>query len=351
MIKTDFKNIFKLSKNQLDNIDEDLHSFLYEWKNNSTFISTYTSGSTGNPKKIKIEKKHMIASGNATINYFNLKKENSFLICLPIKTIGGKMMLVRSILCEGTIFLTKPKRNPFFDLKEKINFCALTPMQLEYSLRENSNINLIDKLIIGGGSISNLLISKTQQLKTKCYHTFGMTETISHIAIKTLNNNDNNDDFICLDHVDISTNKKGNLIVKSKTLGIRSITSNDIVKITGNKSFKWIGRSDNIINSGGVKISPETLENTLSMTLDLNTFFTTSISDSKLGEKLILISNSKNNTSLILEAIKLIKNPILKPKSIYIVNDFEYTNSNKINRKLNKIKALKQKPVYQKQHD
>ena len=108
---------------------------------------------------------------------------------------------------------------------------------------------------------------------------------------------------------------------------------------------------DNIINSGGVKISPESIENTLSKTLNLNTFFTTSISDSKLGEKLVLISNSKNKISLILEAIKLIKDPILKPKSIYIVNDFEYTDSNKINRKLNKTKALKQKPVYQKQHD
>jgi o-succinylbenzoate---CoA ligase len=345
MISTNHIDIFNLSKEKLDSIDKNLNSFLNEWKGESRIISTNTSGSTGKAKKINLEKKHMIASGNATIDYFNLQKGNTFLVCLPISTIGGKMMLLRALLVKGEIIFLKPNKNPIKNLDVKIDFCALTPMQLANSLDSNLNINCIDKLIIGGGQIHNSLIKKLENLKTKCYHTFGMTETISHIAIRKLNQAKKTDDFKCLNHIEISVNNNSNLVIISNKLGISSITTNDIVKITGNKTFKWLGRSDNIINSGGVKISPESIENELSKTLPFNTFFTTSIADSKLGEKLILISNYSNEIQTLRKAINSINNTIFRPKYIYIVNSFEYTLSNKINRKLTKQKAIKSDPI------
>ena len=344
MITTDHINIFKLQKESLDRIDEHLHPFLTEWKNKASIISTYTSGSTGIPKKIDIDKKHMIASAKATIDYFNLKEGNTFLICLPIKTIGGKMMLIRSLLLKGKIILIKPSKNPIENLNVNVDFCAVSPMQLTNCLKDKFKLNYIDKLIIGGAPISHSIIEALKPLKTKCYHTFGMTETISHIAIKQLNNTKKIGDFRCLNHVQISSNTKGNLIVKSNELGIKSITTSDIVEITGNKSFNWLGRADNIINSGGVKISPESIENELSKTLPIDTFFTTSISDLELGEKFILISKSKNKLPNILKAIQSISNNILRPKSIYIIDDFEYTLSSKINRPISKEIALKTNP-------
>ena len=345
MISTNHINIFKLKKESLDRIDEHLHPFLIEWKNKSTIVSTHTSGSTGIPKKIDIEKKHMIASAKATIDYFKLKEGNTFLICLPIKSIGGKMMLIRSLLLKGKIILIKPGKNPIENLNVNVDFCAVTPMQLINCLKDEFKLNYIDKLIIGGAPLSHSIIEVLKPLKTKCYHTFGMTETISHIAVKKLNNTETIEDFRCLNHVQISSNTEGNLIVKSNKIGIESITTSDVVEITGNKTFKWIGRVDNIVNSGGVKISPESIEKELAKILPIDTFFTTSISDLELGEKLILISKSKNKLTTIFKAIQCISDKILRPKSIYIIDDFEYTLSSKINRPISKEIALKTKPI------
>ncbi len=344
MIKTNYKNIFNLNKEKLDSIDKDLYPFLIEWQGDSSHISTNTSGSTGIPKKISLQKTHMIVSGNASIDFFNLKTGDTFLICLPIKTIGGKMMLIRSILSKGKIIIIKPSKNPIKELDVNIDFCALTPFQLAKSLEENLNINYIDKLIIGGGPVNESLVEKIENIKTKCYHTYGMTETISHIAVKKLNYTKKKLDFKCLNHVQISVNNKGNLIIKSKDIGIESMTTNDIVKITGNESFKWIGRSDNIVNSGGVKISPERIEYELSKKLPFDSFFITSIYDSKLVEKLIIISKSTTTITTIRSAIESIKDNILRPKDIYLIDEFKYTISNKINRKLTKEKALIYKP-------
>ena len=340
MLATNHIDIFNISKERLDDFDANIYPFLSKWRGKSDKISTYTSGSTGKPKEIRIYKKYMLASANATIDYFDLKKGSTFLICLPMSTIGGKMMLIRALISEGQIILTKPSQKPNLNISLKIDFCALTPMQITNYLNDKLNINNIDKLIIGGGPIHNSLIKKLEHLKTKCYHTFGMTETISHIAIKKLNQTKIIADFECLNHVQISTNINNNLTIKSVKLGINSITTNDIIEITGNQQFKWIGRSDNTINSGGVKIHPESIEKELSKTLASNTFFTSSIKDSKLGEKLILISNSSNNLQTLKKAINKIENSIYRPKIIFLIESFEYTNSNKINRELTKTKAL-----------
>ena len=345
MVSTNYIDIFKISKEKLDAVDTNIYPFLSEWTGNADKISTYTSGSTGKSKEISIYKKHMIASANATIDFFDLKKGSTFLICLPLSTIGGKMMLIRALISEGQVILTKPSQKPNLNTSEKIDFCALTPMQITNYLNDNLDLNNIDKLIIGGGPVHHSLTQKMEHLKTKCYHTFGMTETISHIAIKKLNQIKIKADFECLNHVQISTNKNNNLTIKSEKLGINSITTNDIVEITGNQLFKWIGRSDNIINSGGVKISPESIENILSNTLPSNSFFTSSIKDSKLGEKFILISNFSNNLPTIKKAIGKIENSIHRPKYIYLIESFEYTFSNKINRESTKTKALQNDPI------
>ena len=345
MLATNHLDIYNISKEKLDVFDTNIYPFLCEWTGKADKISTYTSGSTGKPKEISIYKKHIIASANATIDFFDLKKGNTFLICLPLSTIGGKMMLIRALISEGKIILTKPSQKPDLNISQKIDFCALNPTQITSYLKDNLDLNNIDKLIIGGGPVHNSLIQKLKHLKTKCYHTFGMTETISHIAIKKLNKIKIITDFECLNHVQISTNKNNNLIIKSEKLGINSITTNDIIEITGNQSFKWIGRSDNIINSGGVKISPERIEKELSKTLPSNTFFTSSVLDSKLGEKLILISNFSNNLPTLKKAISKIENSIYRPKDIFLIDSFVYTFSNKINRELTRTKALQNNPI------
>ena len=321
-------------------IDPDIFYFLKFWKSNNESILVNTSGSTGKPKKIVIQKKSLINSAKATLDYFNISNNSKFHCCLPAKYIGGKMMLIRALINNGEIILTKPSRNVARNLDIKIDFSAMTPMQVKCSINENGFKN-IKKLIIGGGSLSYQLEKKLIKNSNKYYHTYGMTETLSHIAVRPINSLVNNLEYNCLNHVEIKTNKNGNLVVKSPKLNIQSLTTNDIVQITGLKEFKYIGRRDNIINSGGLKINPELLEKELGKTINNEGFFIDKIPDESLGEKVILIALKSIGAEKIKEALKQIKDQKKIPKLMILSNQFYYTPNNKIDRKKTKLESLK----------
>ena len=340
IIKTNYEEIFNLSEKELNKIDPEIYNFLIFWKSKKSYITVQTSGSTGKPKNIKIRRNAIINSAKATLDYFKIKENSRFHICLPVKYIGGKMMLVRAILNKAEIILTKPEKNVAKDLNDPIDFSAMTSIQVENSLKEKGFKN-IKKLIIGGGPVSDTLIQKTQQQPTKCYQTFGMTETVSHIAIRELNKSNKDNPYKCLNHVEISSNIDGNLIIKSPSLNIESLTTNDIVQITGLKEFKYIGRRDNIINSGGLKINPELLEKELGKTINTEGFFIDKIPDESLGEKVILIALKSIGAEKIKEAFKQIKDQKKIPKLMILSDQFYYTPNNKIDRKKTKLESLK----------
>ena len=340
IIKTNHEEIFNLSEKELNKIDPEIYSFLIFWKSKKSYITVQTSGSTGKPKNIKIRRNAIINSAKATLDYFNIKENSRFHICLPVKYIGGKMMLVRAILNKAEIILTKPEKNVAKDLNDPIDFSAMTSIQVENSLKEKGFKN-IKKLIIGGGPVNDTLIQKIQQLPTKCYQTFGMTETVSHIAIRELNKLNKDNPYKCLNHVEISTNIDGNLIIKSPYLCIESLTTNDIVQITGNKEFKYIGRSDNLINTGGIKVLPEEIERQLNESLQSVVFFVDKIPDNRSGEKIIVITNKKENTSTIKKACKRITPKHIRPQLIFFIEEFIFTENNKLKRKKIRNNAIK----------
>ena len=249
-------------------------------------------------------------------------------------------MLIRALINKGEIILTKPSRNVAKNLDIKIDFSAMTPMQVKYSINENGFKN-IKKLIIGGGSLSYQLEKKLIKKSNKYYHTYGMTETLSHIAVRPINSLVNNLEYNCLNHVEITTNKNGNLVIKSPKLDITSLTTNDIVQITGYKRFKYIGRSDNIINTGGIKVHPETLEKEIEKKLKSNDFFIDKINDDVLGEKVILIALKTLNISNIKQVIKNLSDQKTAPKSVLFSDRFHLTENGKIQRKKTKLESLK----------
>ncbi len=315
----------------------EIGDFLLDWLKPSKFIEVNTSGSTGKAKKIKVRKEHMINSALATGKFFELPAGSTALMCLPAKYIAGKMMLVRAMVLGWELDLVPPSSNPLDNLYKTYDFCAMTPFQLDNSI---SRLHLIKKLIVGGGAVSPNLQEMVQGLNTKVYETFGMTETVSHIAAKKLNTKKNKKKpapFKVMPNVLISKDKRECLIINAPNISDEVLVTNDVVEILTYKKFLWKGRYDNVVNSGGIKLYPEDIERKLSGVID-GRFFLIGMPDDALGEKLVLFIEADFSEELLSElqekvqsVKKLDKYEI--PKKIYLIGKFEETPNGKIHRK------------------
>ncbi len=318
--------------------EERVGNFLLDWLNEDyKDIKVRTSGSTGEPKVIFIDKDRMVNSARATGKHFKVKEDTKALLCLPPKHIGGMMMLVRAMILGWHLDIVKPASNPLDNIYKTYDFCAMTPFQLDNSL---NRLHLIKKLIVGGGRISENLKHIVQGIPTKVYETFGMTETISHIASRKVNNFKSDPykerPFKVLPKVSVSSDQHNRLIIKAPKLIDEPIVTKDIVEIETYKKFYWKGRADNVINTGGVKIHPEIVEKKL-QTLITQRFFLSGLPDDALGEKVVLFIElpfSEKTISNIQEAIDNLDSldKYEKPKKIYLVERFEETPNGKVNR-------------------
>ncbi|MBI9041729.1 MAG: AMP-binding protein [Lutibacter sp.] len=322
----------------------DVAQFLENWFNESTIIEVKTSGSTGTPKLIQLQKKHMINSAKATGEFFNLFENTTALLCISVNFIAGKMMLVRAITLGWQIDVMEPSSGPLKHIEKEYDFSAMVPLQVTNSLQ---NIHKIKKLIVGGGVVSNDLLLKIQQLKTKLFATYGMTETVTHIAIKKLNNFDSvissaveKSHYKTLPNIKISTDARGCLIIDAPKICDEKIVTNDLVELLSESEFNWLGRFDTVINSGGIKLIPEQIEEKLSEVIKQR-FFVAGIPDAILGEKLILVVEGIENDNLF-ENIKNMEffSKYEMPKELFFVNSFLETDTQKINRK-ETLKLLK----------
>ena len=311
----------------------EIYQFLVAWFTESKFISVNTSGSTGKPKSIELKKEFMINSAMATGKFFNLQAKTTTLLCLPVNFIAGKMMLVRAMLLGWHMDILEPSSNPLDDIDKFYDFSAMVPMQLFNSLNK---IDHVRTLIVGGGAVSKKLQNIIKNLGTKIFATYGMTETITHIAIKPLNKAASltfeNDVYQTLPNVTISKNKYDCLIIDAPYLSDKQIVTNDLVTINSSMGFKWLGRFDNMINSGGFKLIPEQIEKKLSAVIDCR-FFVAGLPDDILGEKLVLIIEGcvQENLKSQISNLKSI-DKFEFPKEIYFVKKFIETETKKIKR-------------------
>ncbi|MCF4101242.1 AMP-binding protein [Gillisia sp. M10.2A] len=310
--------------------------FLLDWLKPSPFLEVSTSGSTGKPKRIKVKKEHMINSALATAKFFELPEKSTALMCLPANYIAGKMMLVRAMVLGWELDLVPPSSNPLDQVFKTYDFCAMTPFQLDNSI---GRLHLIKKLIVGGGAVAPNLQEMVQGMKTKVYETFGMTETVSHIAAKRLNPKKKKKKptpFKVLPKVHISKDERGCLVIKAPMVADETIVTNDVVEILTYKKFIWKGRYDNVINSGGIKLFPEEIEKKLNKVIE-HRFFVTGMPDDALGEKLVLFVEADFSEEL-LEELKQKVTSVKSldkyevPKKVYLIQKFEETPNGKIHR-------------------
>lgn len=320
-------------RNTNPSVENEIRAFLALWSQQSSF-DVNTSGSTGEPKKINIQKEYALASAKKTLDFFHLKKGDTALLCLSPNTIAGKMMLVRAILGELKLIIVDVNSNPLTSIKEgeKIDFAAMVPLQVQNVLDNTpQKLKNIKNLIIGGAPSGRKLQDSIASLGVNAFQTFGMTETISHVALKKITQED--EPFVALSNTSFSSGKEGNLIINAPDIGINNLETNDIVELLDKRSFKWMGRKDRVINTGGIKLFPENIEAKIDTD---QPFFISSIPDELLGNKLILcIEGSSFNTDL----LKML-DKYEKPKEIYFWNRFSYTASDKIDR-INTMKKLK----------
>lgn len=316
---------------------QELGNFLLDWLDDKDYITVKTSGSTGKPKKLKIKKQAMVHSALATGDFFNLKPGSKVLHCLPSNFIAGKMMIVRAIILGLELDMVAPAVQPHIDYEKDYEFSAFTPMQLKYFAKYLKSIKTV---IVGGGRVSKHIVELLKDKKPNVYETYGMTETVSHIAVKKLNNfkgTEAEKHFTVLTNIKVSQDERGCLVVDAPNLSDEKIVTNDIVNLISDTSFEWLGRYDNMVNSGGIKLFPEEIEKKLQDKIP-GEFFLASRADDTLGEKLILIMEADSNT--LDDSVFNGVDKYEKPKEIHAISKFKLTSSGKIHRKKT-LQALK----------
>ncbi|MDA3894403.1 MAG: AMP-binding protein [Salinivirgaceae bacterium] len=310
----------------------DIVIFLEQWANDSKTILLKTSGSTGKPKVLEAEKQKLWISATKTCNYFNLSNESTGLLCLSANYVAGKMMLVRAMVSGMNLICIEPSDNPVKKIKTTIDFIAMVPLQVQSSLK-HKNFSNINQLIIGGGKVEFTLIESLKETKTIVYETFGMTETLSHIALKKLAPN-YQEHFTPLNGVNIFQGFNKVMVINYPELGISNLKTNDIIElIDENGSFIWKGRTDFVINSGGIKISPEELEQKIAHLFE-TPFCIVGIPDTDFGEKVVLVIEGEPfETEKLFAEMKKSLSSYYLPKSVKFVDKIPLTDSGKIQRK------------------
>lgn len=316
--------------------EQHIGQFILDWLGENSWIQVQTSGSTGTPKKIRLRKIDMMQSAHATAGFFDLKAGTTALLCLSAQYIAGKMMLVRAMVLGWDIDFVTPQSNPLVHLEKSYDFCAMVPVQLQESI---SDLHKINKMIVGGGVVSKDIAEAVQRLETKVYVTYGMTETMSHVAVKAIDEKYSDLDNGCysaLPGVSFGIDSRNCLVISVPWLNGNVLVTNDIVTLLTNQKFIWKGRFDNLINSGGIKISPELVEDKL-FSIIAERFFVSSIPDSRLGEKVVVFIEKVASASLKAKMQNAIqKLPSLtkyeKPRAIYFVPKFIETPTAKVHR-------------------
>ena len=309
---------------------KDIADFTERWLSESHTMTVHTSGSTGQPKQMEVGKVNMWASAEATIKALGLQPGNTALLAMPLRYIAGQMVVVRSFAAPLTLIPIAPTSHPYAHLHEAPDFAALTPMQVFESLKVPHERSLLRRtlcLIIGGGAISPELAEILRTFPNAVWSTYGMTETLSHIALRHLNGTEASDTYHPLPGVEVSLSPEGKLQIYAPEINPEHLETNDLAEILSDGSFRILGRCDNVICSGGIKMQIEDIEQQLSaLSVD---FQITSVPDPKFGEAVTLLyTGSANAESIKAECRELLEGP-MRPKHYLQVDKLPLTGTGK----------------------
>ncbi len=356
-IGTYLKELEEASQDKLKPLRREVLLFLKEWFSDEAYMVLQTSGSTGKAKRIRASKEAMLRSAEETCKALKLQEGDTAILCISPQYIGGMMMIVRAMLQKMKLVLAPVQANPLspqsLDLEQVSQagsfFIALVPMQVQSILSEQASRSLfkqINKVIIGGASLKADLLKELKDFPNEIYSTYGMTETLSHIALKRLSGEQANRGYYPLEGVKLRLSEDGSLNIFAPYISEEWLETNDLAKLSEDGSFELLGRRDNVVNSGGVKLQIEKLEALISTMLPYPIALT-SITDEKLGEALVLLIPKeqdhipqKEETQALLSKLKSELPRYSAPKQIVYCKTIPQTPNGKIDRKA--CKALAQ---------
>ena len=313
--------------------EKDIWRSIVDWFDDKDHIIFQTSGTTGIPKDISHSKASIRKSARITRDYFSLTEDSAVLLCLPANYVAGRMMIYRSLICEWHLHYIKPAS--LINLPNNIvfDFAAMVPMQIHNSIKFNSSsLAQVNNILIGGAAISTQLEKTIKRQPSAYFESYGSTETLTHVAIRRLNKEY---EFHGLGEVHFDTDKKERLIISAPHISKDPIQTNDLVKLNSSRSFNYVGRFDDIINSGGIKINPLEIEDKISSIINSD-FYIGKKRDDLLGEKMVLFIKAPESGHIDKTALsrkiegKL--NKFERPKEIIVVKEINRTFSGKIKR-------------------
>ena len=342
--------------------EEEALAFCRAWRTGQQPFTLFTSGSTGTPKPIELTRAQMQASAHLTGKTFGLQAGDPALVCLNIRYVAGIMMLVRGLELGLPMTIIEPAGNPLAGLDPatvSVAFTAVVPLQLQTILanpdpeskaKQLAILNRMKAILVGGAATSPALEQAVQAIDAPVYATYGMTETVSHIALRRLNGPDASDLFTALTGVDLGTDARGCLHITSAATNFERIQTNDIVELTAghnglNPQFRLLGRADRVINTGGVKVQPEPIElliltalaaDKISPGKSIPRLFVAGLPDERLGQRLVVISEQPINTDQwqrLQHAVREALGPYAVPKECITVDHFAETPTGKVDQK------------------
>ncbi|MFB6318945.1 AMP-binding protein [Saccharicrinis sp. FJH54] len=314
-----------------DKFSTEVFHFLKEWYNGDTVIQVSTSGSTGAPTSLELQKSIIFASALKTCSIFKLTGKSTALLCLPVNYIAGKLMIIRAIASGMNLLLQEPDSNPLAKLNEKIDFVAMTPMQLKKSIEHPDSLKKTEVVLIGGAPLDNSTHDMLNEFDTRIYQSYGMTETASHIALRPLNHTEIIHPYAAIPGVSFSIDHRNCLLIHADHVSTEPIVTNDIVDLVDDHHFYWKGRFDFVINTGGVKVFPEDIESKLK-TLIPFPFYISGKTDKTLGQKLVIVIEKQNSDAYqqLKKTIDSSLDVFEKPREIIKVEKIRFSESGKV---------------------
>ncbi len=301
-----------------------------------------TSGSTGIPKIVSFSADEVAASAQNTIQFFNILPKEKVLLSLPTEFVAGALMCIRAMIAGTQLTILKPSLRPLQSFRQFVSFdfAPFTPAQIAETLSKGSELELeilknIKTIILGGGVVNDEIVSAVQNFRGAVFQTYGMTETLTHIAVKKINKKRDIYYRLVNDDIQISTDERGCLVLQVPYLTQKEIVTNDLASIIDKKQFEWIGRYDFVINSGGIKIIPELIERELQPLLRSKDFYVSSIADKVLGERCVLVLQQEDWDKKELDDLQYLLESYKNhhyPKQIHLVSRIDKTDTGKIKR-------------------
>jgi O-succinylbenzoic acid--CoA ligase len=323
--------------------DKQLVDLIRTWDEGQATFEIRTSGATGKPKQIRLHRDQLEASARLTLQVLKISNGDTALLCLDPAHIGGMMMVIRALVGNFRLVAVKPSATPLDALPSNvlINFAAMVPYQLHHSIQNDSlRLQHMKSLLLGGAPVDAALVEKIAHWQTPVFHTFGMTETASHFALKRLNGPTPDQDYHVLPGTTIATDDRGCLVVQGPMTAGEKIITNELVELTGDTTFQWHGRIDDVINTGGIKVYAAEVEHNIRKWLsdqDLDVpVLIFGMPDRQLGERVCLAlerSQRLPDTGFIRRTLEKILPRYHAPKTVYLLHEFLYTENGKIRRK------------------